>query len=160
LRRHDKEITDQKLLESILQMAPVCRIGMASGNIPYVVPMNFAYRDGCVYVHSAPSGRKIDMIEGNNLVCLQADIMADVVKAPAACHWGTRYYSVIAFGRASIIADNAQKETALNLLMEKYSGKTGWEYEKAMLENMVVIQITLESMTGKRSGYGPGEVPE
>ena len=159
MRRHDKEITDQKLLEAILHKAPVCRIGMASGNIPYVVPMNFAYRDGCVYVHSAPSGRKIDMIEGNNLVCLQADIMADVVKAPAACHWGTRYYSVIAFGRASIIADSVGKEKALNLLMEKYSGKTGWEYEKAMLENMVVIQITLESMTGKRSGYGPGELP-
>lgn len=158
MRRHDKEITDQKLLESILQKAPVCRIGMASGNIPYVVPMNFAYRDGCVYVHSAPSGRKIDMIERNNLVCLQADIMTHVVEATTACHWGTRYYSVIAFGRASIIADSVEKEKALTLLMEKYSGKTGWEYEKAMLENMVVIQITLESMTGKMSGYGEGEL--
>lgn len=58
MRRKDKEIKDQALLESILVKATICRLAMSENNMPYVVPLNFAYADGHLYPHSAREGQK------------------------------------------------------------------------------------------------------
>lgn len=48
----------------------VCFVGIVDmeGN-PYVVPMNFGYEDGIIYLHSGPEGSKVEMLEHNN-VCI------------------------------------------------------------------------------------------
>ncbi|HJO06699.1 MAG TPA: pyridoxamine 5'-phosphate oxidase family protein, partial [Chloroflexota bacterium] len=62
MRRKDRAITDPAAIEKILRRADVCRVGMIADGEPYVVPLNFGYRDGKVYFHSFSSGRKIDAI--------------------------------------------------------------------------------------------------
>ena len=69
MRRKDKEITDIKEIESILQGAQVCRLGMADNNMPYVIPVCFGYKEHTVYIHSASEGRKIDTLKKNPNVC-------------------------------------------------------------------------------------------
>ncbi len=73
LRRRDKAINDRGLMEKILDTALVCRIAMCTDNIPYIVTMNFAYKDNCLYLHSAKSGRKIDILRKNPRVCFEID---------------------------------------------------------------------------------------
>lgn len=58
MRRKDREITDRAEIESILNEAMVCRIGLADGGDPYVVPLSFGYEDGSVSIHSAPEASK------------------------------------------------------------------------------------------------------
>ena len=58
MRRKDREITDRAEIEAILNEAMVCRIGLADGGEPYVVPLSFGYEDGSVYIHSAPEASK------------------------------------------------------------------------------------------------------
>ena len=58
MRRKDREITDRAEIEAILNEAMVCRIGLADGGEPYVVPLCFGYEDGSVYIHSAPEASK------------------------------------------------------------------------------------------------------
>jgi nitroimidazol reductase NimA-like FMN-containing flavoprotein (pyridoxamine 5'-phosphate oxidase superfamily) len=58
MRRKDREITDRAEMESILNEAMVCRIGLADGGEPYVVPLSFGYENGAVYIHSAPEASK------------------------------------------------------------------------------------------------------
>ena len=65
MRRKEKEIKDKKEIEQIFKEAHVCRLGMVDGKIPYIVPMNFGYRDNILYFHSALSGRKIDILKNN-----------------------------------------------------------------------------------------------
>ena len=50
-------ITDAAEIEAIIRKCPYCTVGITDpeGN-PYVVPMNFAYRDGIIYLHSGPEG--------------------------------------------------------------------------------------------------------
>ena len=55
MRRSDKEMKDRAWMESILRKALVCRIALCADQEPYLVPMNFGYRDGCLYLHSAPA---------------------------------------------------------------------------------------------------------
>jgi hypothetical protein len=61
--RTDREITDLSEIESILNNAMVCRIGMADAGEPYIVPVCFGYMDGKIYLHSAMSGKKITLLE-------------------------------------------------------------------------------------------------
>ena len=56
MRRSDKAIKDPREIDALLHAAPVCRIAMASGGHPYMVPVNFAVDGGHLYFHSAKSG--------------------------------------------------------------------------------------------------------
>jgi nitroimidazol reductase NimA-like FMN-containing flavoprotein (pyridoxamine 5'-phosphate oxidase superfamily) len=58
MRREDREITDCREIESIPHNALVCRIGLAGGDEPYIVPVCFGYEDRVIYLHSAPAGKK------------------------------------------------------------------------------------------------------
>ena len=58
MRRIDREITDFVEIESILNDASVCRIGLVDGSEPYIVPVCFGYSDGRIYIHSAIFGEK------------------------------------------------------------------------------------------------------
>ena len=64
MRRKDKEIKDKAEIESIIKRATVCRIGLSENNVAYIVPMNFGYKDNSLYFHSAPMGKKIEIIKG------------------------------------------------------------------------------------------------
>ena len=41
----------------------VCRIGLADGSEPYIIPVCFGYLPGIIYLHSSLSGKKIAIIE-------------------------------------------------------------------------------------------------
>ena len=64
-------IEDKQRIESIILHCDVCFVGIVDmeGN-PYVVPMNFGYEDGIIYLHSGPEGSKVEMLEHNNNVCI------------------------------------------------------------------------------------------
>jgi len=158
MRRQDKEITDSTLLSAVLREAFVCRIGLADGDWPYLVPMNFVYADGHVYLHSAGEGRKIEILKRNNRVCFEAESGVELVRSERACDFGARYVSVIGIGTASFVTDLAGKSRILDLFMEKYAGGGGWSYPPAALRAVTVIRVDIETLTGKASGYTEEEV--
>ncbi|MCK9590590.1 MAG: hypothetical protein M0Q91_01090 [Methanoregula sp.] len=49
MRRTDREITDLNEIESILNNATVCRIGLANGSEPFIVLVCFGYLKGMIY---------------------------------------------------------------------------------------------------------------
>ncbi len=153
MRRKDREIKDKKLMESILERATVCRVGLSENNVPYIVPVNFGYRDNCLYFHSAKEGKKIDMIRGNNNVCFEIDSDSEVVKGENACGWTMKYYSIIGFGRAFFVEGFEEKRKALDVVMEHYAGKSSLEYSEEAVNNAAIIKVEIESMTGKKSEY-------
>ena len=152
MRRKEKEILDREEIESIIRKADVCRLGLSDNNIPYIVPLNFGYRDSCLYFHTPKVGKKIDMIKGNNRVCFELDINHEVVRADNPCDWNMKYQSVIGYGRAFLLEDIDEKRQALDVIIEHYSGQTG-EYAEKLVDRLAVIKVQIESMTGKKSGY-------
>jgi len=153
MRRSDKEITDSKEIAVIMEKAAVCRIALVDNGSPYIVPVNFVVRDNHLYFHSSRDGRKIDLLRKNNRVCFEIDINTKIVKGDAPCSCGTRYLSVIGFGRAFFLEKATEKKKALNYLMEKYAGKGSFTYKSEVLEKVAVISVRIEKITGKKSGY-------
>ena len=152
MRRKEKEILDREEIESIIRKADVCRLGLSDKNIPYIVPLNFGYKENCLYFHTPKVGKKIDMIKGNNRVCFELDIDHEVVRADNPCDWNMKYQSVIGYGRAFLLEDIDEKRQALDVIIEHYSGQTG-EYAEKLVDRLAVIKVQIESMTGKKSGY-------
>lgn len=151
MQRKDKQINDIAAIEDILSKATVCRLGLCEGSRPYVVPLCFGYKDNTLYFHCAGQGKKLDILRKNNSVCFEIDIDCEIIKADQACDWGMKYKSVIGFGKAVFIKDVEQKQKALDIIMQQFSKDT-FEYSTNAVENIWIIKIEIESMTGKQSG--------
>ncbi len=150
MRRNDRAITDPAELDSILREAVVCRMGLCDGEVPYVVPMNYGYRDGSVFLHSAIEGRKIELLRKNPNVCLEFEKDVDLIPAEAACSFSMKYRSVIASGKAVFLEDAEEKTQGLNVIMAQYTGKE-FDFPPQALEKIVVIRIDLGECSGKHN---------
>lgn len=68
------------LLELILREANHCVIALSDNNSPYMVPMNFGFKNNNLYLHSSPEGRKIEILKVNNKVSFGVQIKTELVK--------------------------------------------------------------------------------
>jgi len=151
MRRKEKEITNRAEIESILHKARVCRLGMAEGRRPYIIPLCFGYRDNTLYFHTARKGKKLEILKKNDDVCFECDIDHQLTRSEKPCDWGMEFRSVIGFGKASLIEDRSSRQSALDVIMEHYSGVSTFEYPDKILGKTVMIKVDIESMTGKKS---------
>lgn len=151
MRRGDKEITDRAEIEKIIAEAPVCRIGLCDGETPYIVPMSFGYRDGCLYLHSAGEGRKIDLIRKNNRVCFEVETGVEAAPGVSPCKWSMKYRSAVGYGRAAILDDPRKKREALEIIFRHYSD-AAFDLPENAVQNLVLIKIPVDSLSGKISG--------
>ena len=151
MRRSDKQITDLTEIENLLRSADLCHLSMVDNGKPYVVPLNFGYADEALYFHSAPEGRKINVLRKNPDVCFSVIARNILVKGEKACSWTAKYTSVIGTGRATIVDDRAGKEEGLSILMSQYSDDD-YDFTEENLDGVVIIRVRIEEMTGKSSG--------
>ena len=153
MRRSDKQITDPAELESLLRSSEVCHLSMVDDGMPYLVPMNFGYADGALYFHSAPEGRKIDVLKSNPDVCFSIISRNILVKGEKACSWTASFTSVIGTGTAEVITDKAEKEKGMAILMSQYSDEE-FDFTDENLDGVVVIRVEIETLMGKSSETG------
>lgn len=151
MRRKDKEIIDREEIDAIINEAKVCRIALSLNNVPYVVPVNFGYKDNCIYFHSALEGKKIDWLKENNNVCFEMDIGRENIQGNIPCSWGTNYKSVIGMGKATFVNEFEEKKSAMNIIFRHYSDGSDYEFREKQLNRIALIKIEIEEITGKKS---------
>lgn len=151
MRRKEKEITSPEEIEAVIKKASVCRLGLSINDTPYIVPMNFGYKDGTLFFHSARQGRKIETLSQNKRICFEMDIEHEIKSADSACEFGMKYISVIGFGDAEFIEDTEGKKKALDIIMEHYKPEQIFEYNERLVKRIKVFQVKVQSMTGKKS---------
>lgn len=153
LRRADKEIKDPREVEAVLKEAEVGRLGTCVDGRPYVVPLSFAYRDGRILFHGAAEGKKMRDIARNTRVCFEVDV-AELMPAENPCNFNFRYRSVIANGTARVIEDEEERIEDLKLIVEKYAPGMGDRLgvdDVERFKNLVVVEIAIDEMVGKKS---------
>lgn len=148
MRRKEKIMSEEEM-KNILHKAEFGTLACIGENgYPYSVPLNYAYDNGKLYFHSAQSGHKIDNISFNDKVCFSVVGYYKVLPEK----FDTEYDSVILFGKASRITEEAEMKRALMLLIEKYSScylAEGIEYIHKAASAISVYRIDIEHMTGK-----------
>ncbi|MFH1015427.1 MAG: pyridoxamine 5'-phosphate oxidase family protein [Chloroflexota bacterium] len=152
MRKKEREITDPSEIEGIIRKAQVCRVAMADGNQPYVVPVCFGYEKGALYVHGALAGRKIEVLKKNNRVCFEMDADVAIRGAEKACQFSLKYRSVIGTGKVRFLDKDEEKARALDVIMKHYSDRD-FTFSKPDLDSVLVWKIEIDSLSGKKAGY-------
>jgi len=152
MRRQDKEITDNGLIREVLVKSEICRLGLVENDEAYIVPVNYAYDNGLIYIHSAPDGRKIEMIKRNNRVSFEIEFTGEIIKDKVPCNWSAKYRSVMGKGSIVIENDSELKKRGLDLILLKYGADMQLNYDKSVLSRMVLLILKIDSITGKQSG--------
>lgn len=151
MRRTEQEIINKTEIEDILNRATICRLGLSIDNVPYIVPLNYGYKDNCLFFHCAKEGKKLEIIRQNNNICFEIDIDSDIKKSDSPCKWSARYKSIIGFGKAYVIADKEEKLKGLDVIMSHYSNESTFEYNEKSVENVLIIKVVIDEMTGKKT---------
>ncbi|HOF20182.1 MAG TPA: pyridoxamine 5'-phosphate oxidase family protein [Bacteroidales bacterium] len=152
MRRQEKEIRDSNVISEILEKSMVCRLGLVDNDEAYIVPVNYAYDGGRIYIHSAPEGRKIRLIKKNNAVSFEAELPFEIIRGESACQWSAKYRSVTGRGVVTIEDDPESKKHGMDLIMKKYGAGTGLLYDEESLSRLVILKLEIISVTGKQSG--------
>ncbi len=91
-----------------------------TGERPYVIPVNYVYMDGKIYIHGMGSGKKNMLLEKNPSVCFTVFEEFGTVKDSVPCKCDTSYLSVVIFGKAALVQDLEEKTRALEGFMKKF----------------------------------------
>ncbi|HAN76792.1 MAG TPA: pyridoxamine 5'-phosphate oxidase family protein [Bacteroidales bacterium] len=152
MRRSEREIKDNTILEKILKHANICRIAFSVRDTPYIVPLNYGYYNGKLYIHSAKAGKKIDLIKANPYVCFEIEYGYQVITAEKACGWTAQYASIIGYGEFKIVTAFADKLIALKYLMAQFDAKQSFTFNEKSINEVLILELTIKEMSGKMSG--------
>lgn len=154
MRRQDRKVTDEVVIQSVLDQSEVVHIGLYDHGKIYVVPLNYGWaKNGghyTLYCHSAHEGRKIDLI-GNNgsQVGFSMECGVKIVGADTACDFGTCYKSIIGEGQATLLQSLDDKRAGLQAVMAHYSDRGDWDFPEPLLKQIQVIRIEVENLSCK-----------
>ena len=122
MRRKGRKVTEPEKIREIIAACDVLRLGLADGEYPYIVPVNFGWeeKEGQVsfYLHGAMEGHKADLLRQNGVCSFQMDCGHRVVLLPG---YGitTRYGCVM--GKAAVTQlTEEEKAPAMQLLIDRY----------------------------------------
>jgi hypothetical protein len=134
---------------------------------PYITPLNFVFREGCVYFHCAPKGEKLDNLTRNPRVCFEVSIPLAYLEVAFnaernPCRTHQLYHSVIIRGMGRVVPDGELKTTVLNALLAKHEGTR--DFPPVALNSLdnkacCVVEIRPEKMTAK-SDLAQNKPPE
>ncbi|MFD0673321.1 pyridoxamine 5'-phosphate oxidase family protein [Cohnella sp. GCM10027633] len=120
VRLSKRECTDKEKIERFLEQAQVGYLGMAAGGMPYVVPMNYAWLNGAIYVHGAEEGKRAHCLRENDQVCFAISEHYGTLTSPVPAHTDTAYMSVVMYGTASFLTDWDEATAAMQRMLDKY----------------------------------------
>ena len=148
-------------MESVRRLLQEERVGrlatVDAGGYPQVVPMNFAFWEGSVYMHSHTRGEKLDNMARDPRSGFEVDrelaFLPSYFSSPTdASMADTLYASVVIKGRSSLVSDRQEKSDALNALMRKYQPEGRYEPLRpgmGVLDHVAVIRTEPEQVRGK-----------
>jgi hypothetical protein len=156
--RYKPRAKDDAWIRGFIQRASFGMLGTVSGTQPFVTPTLFAYDEAAhaIYFHSALIGRLRDNIEANPQVCFTLAEMGRLLPAAAAKKFDVEYSSVMIFGEAYLIADPAEAQRGLDLIMRRYAPhlQPGRDYHAINDEELkvtAVYRLDIKAWSGKEN---------
>lgn len=153
MRRSEREIKDRQTLLKVLDDCQVMHLGLSGEGQAYVVPLHFGWdeREGqlFLYFHSAPVGKKMNLIRENPacFVCITGGMQ--VLKSDDACGWSASFESVMIEGKVSILEDEDERTKGLDAIMRHYGFPGMPVYEQRSMQKTCVCRIDVSSISGK-----------
>ena len=147
---------DRETAHRILDEGLVAHVELATEDGPVVIPMGYA-RDGeSILLHGSVASRLMQALAAGAPCSVCVTLLDALVLARSVFHHSMNYRSVVAFGRAEPIQEEAAKRAALDRLVEHLvPGRTGAARapNRKELGATLIVRLPLEEASVKiRSG--------
>ena len=106
-------VYDRNSVYAILDEGFICHVGFAVDGKPVVIPTGYARVEDRLYIHGSQASRMLRTLSQGIDVCVTVTLIDGLVLARSAFHHSINYRSVVVFGKAALIEDADEKNTAL-----------------------------------------------
>lgn len=148
IRRRDRAVSEEDARHILARAEYGVLATMGEDGWPYAVPVNHVVAGDVIYFHCALHGHKLENLGHEERVSYCAVASAQVLPKELS----TLYESAVVFGRASVVTDAAEKQSALELLGQRFCAEFPGEVEEAIRKDgprTAVVRIRIERITGK-----------
>ncbi len=153
MRRVDREIKDERLIEAFIAKEQVMRIAFYDNGEIYIVPINYGYTNESgkysFYFHGAKAGRKYELCKNSPEIGFEIDGNYELLGADIACDFSAKFQSVIGTGKICIVEDKQEKIRGLNILMKQATGSPEWQYSEEMINAVAVYRVDVDKLSCK-----------
>lgn len=160
MRRTDREVKDFNEIIRIIDACDIIRLGLADGDYPYIVPLNFAYKiegkELCFYVHGAMAGRKYEMMRNNPNCSFEMDQPIKMEYLAEAKDVTMRYKSVMGKAKIVFLEDDEKQKAIDEIIMNRYDETREFDYNRVVVKRTAVIKLTVIEMTAKANPVDGG----
>lgn len=160
-RLHEKAAYDADTIKAVLDAQPLAHIGHLIDGAPAVTP-TLHWREGDrVYWHGSAASRMIKAATGQP-VCLTVTLLDGLVLARSGLEHSVNFRSVMVFGVAEAVMDQAAKARHLEVMMEQmYPGR--WAQLRPMtaqeLKATAVLSLPISEASAKIGAGMPTDPP-
>ena len=153
MRRAERQIVDTEFMHQVLYDAEVIYVAMNDGDIPYVLPFNFVFHEGSIFIHCAKEGHKWDLLHKDGRVAFSTAIDVAVEKTT------TRYRSVAGTGLVTFVDEAELKNAVLMVLAKRFKAPCKFPVSEQKFHCTGILKIDILTLYGKYSHPAEGPRP-
>ncbi len=161
MTKREREITDKKDIESILDSCKYLHLGLSADDMPYVVTLNYGYEWDetdehlIIYLHCSNKAHLIDIISRNSNCAFSMECNVKPFFGPMPCRNGVAYESIMGAGKIKVLEDTQERIHGLIRIMKTQTGEKDHAFDERMVSIVRVLRIDVDSMRAKKR-----ELPE
>ena len=118
-RQHERAHYDRETVHAILDAGLLCHVGYVIDGQPYVTPTCYWRSGDRVYWHGSSASKMLRRLEAGVPVCFTVALLDGLVLARSGFHSSIDYRTVMAFGIAKKVEDEARILAALDAFSER-----------------------------------------
>jgi nitroimidazol reductase NimA-like FMN-containing flavoprotein (pyridoxamine 5'-phosphate oxidase superfamily) len=115
-RRASRANYEPAVVHAIVDEALVCHVALPG---PLVIPTTHVRIDDTLYLHGSGASHMLTTLAGGVDACIAVTLLDALVLGRTAMHHSVNYRSVVMFGRATLVENEAVKRRALAALLDK-----------------------------------------
>lgn len=143
---------DRDTVYRILDEGFICHIGFVVDSQPFVIPTGYARLNDDLLIHGSQASRMLRTLANGVDACVTVTLIDGLVLARSAFHHSINYRSVVIFGRATLVENREEKNSALFAFSEQVI-RGRWndvrEPTEAELKQTTVLRLPLMEASAK-----------
>lgn len=151
-RAHERGSYDRATVHAILDEALICHVAFVHDGAPAVIPTAHWRAGDVLYIHGSAASRAVRALEPGAPAGIAVTLTDGLVLARSGFHSSINYRSVVLYGNARKVTDEAEKLSTLKAFMEKIAPGRWDELRAPNAQEMkatTVLAFDLEEVSAK-----------
>jgi nitroimidazol reductase NimA-like FMN-containing flavoprotein (pyridoxamine 5'-phosphate oxidase superfamily) len=158
VRGAKREVNNDEAVHAILDAGFLCHVAVVHKGVPMMIPTAYGRKDNDIYLHGSTKNFVLNQLVNDQTSCISVTHLDGLVLARSLFHTSVNYRSVVLFGKAVVLTDEAERLKGLQIITDQII-KGRWDEvpvgTESELKATMVVKFTIESASAKIRNLGP-----